>query len=108
MHMEKEYLIKQWLADKLTREELKAFKELDDYQLNLDVVENASHFKASELSSVDDFQTFRQRLPQRPAPVRKLSWTNQLLRVAAILVVGITIYYFYPSNSTVKVTYWIG
>lgn len=101
--MDKEYLIKKWLADELSEQELEVFKQLDDYLINLDIVENAEYFKASEFSTVDDFETFSKRIHKKPTPVRKLAWTKPFLRIAGVLILGLVIYYIYSFNNLVQI-----
>ena len=44
--MDKDRLIEKWLKDELTDAEMETFKQLDDYELNVAIIENAKHFKA--------------------------------------------------------------
>ena len=57
--MEKDDLIEKWLKDELSDTEMAAFKKLDDYKLNRAIIENARYFKASDISTVEDFETFK-------------------------------------------------
>lgn len=96
-------MIKKWLADELSEQELEAFKQLDDHQLNLEVVENAKYFKASEFSTIDDFETFSKRLQKKPTQIRKLVWIKPFLRIASVFVIGLAIYYLYLFNNVVRI-----
>ena len=51
--MNKDYLIEKWLNDDLTASELEDFKKLEDYQLYVDIIDNAQLFKAESFSKVD-------------------------------------------------------
>ncbi len=99
--MEKEYLIEKWLNDELTPEEHEAFKALDEYQFYVDIVENAKDFKASDLSKVDDFETFNNKLKNTKAP--KPLWTNPILRIASVLVIALGLYFTLFYNPTIQV-----
>ena len=91
--MEQEYLIKKWLNDELTPEELESFKALKDYQSYIDIVETAKNFKASETHKVESFEQLKQRLQEkRPTKVRPL-WTNPFLRIACVLVIALGVYF---------------
>ena len=101
--MDKEYLIEKWLSNQLTEEELKAFEAMEDYPQLIAILDNAGQFKASEFSSVSNFETFQKRLKTDQKPVRKLSWIKPILRIASVLVLGITIYSIFIFNNTIKV-----
>jgi len=108
MPMDKEYLIKQWLADKLTDQELDAFQKLEDYQLNLEVVQYAKMFKAPKFSTSEHFDKLQPYLKNQPKnPARRL-WVKQYLRIAGILIIGLAVYYFYPANDLVQIQTTIG
>ncbi|GAB5400009.1 MAG: FecR domain-containing protein [Aureisphaera sp.] len=96
--MDKDYLIEKWLKDDLTPEERKAFEALDDHDLNTAIIENAAHFKASHFSEVPDFDTFKKGLPSKKSnkPVRYMS---PLMRIAAVLVIGLGLYFLFFFNS---------
>ena len=97
--MDKEYLIKKWLNNELTDAEKEAFERLDDYELNINILDAAKYFKATNFSSSQDFESFKKQYESSTNPVRKLSWLNPLIRIAAVLVIGIGIY-FYAFNNT--------
>ena len=96
--MDKDYLIEKWLKDDLTGEERKAFEALEDYDLNTAIIDNAKHFKASHFSEAVDYETFKKRLPTKKSnsPVR---WMTPFMRIAAVLVVGLGLYFLFFSNN---------
>ena len=100
--MEREYLIKKWLANDLTEDELKAFELLEDYALHNDIIENAPYFKASHFSKPDSFEKLETRL-KKEVPVRKMNWMRPLLRLAGVFVVGIGIYFLLFTNNLTHV-----
>lgn len=101
--MDKEYLIEKWLANQLTEKEQKAFEALEDYPKLIAILDNARLFKASEFSSVSNFDMFQKRLKTNQKSARKLPWIKPLLRIASVLVVGIAIYSIFIFNNTIKV-----
>ncbi len=101
--MDKEYLIQKWLTDELSEQEMRAFKQLDDYPEIVGILENAHYFKASEFSTVDDFETFSARLEKNKVPVRKLNWVIPFLRIASVFVIGLALSYFFLFNTDVEV-----
>jgi ferric-dicitrate binding protein FerR (iron transport regulator) len=101
--MNKENLVKKWLADELTDAEREAFEQLDDFQLHKDILDNAAHFKSSRFSQMDDFETFSKRLDEIVKPVRKMNWGTPFLRIASVFVLGFSLYYFFLFNNVVEV-----
>jgi ferric-dicitrate binding protein FerR (iron transport regulator) len=101
--MDKEYLIQKWLTDELSEQEMEAFKQLDDYPKLTGIVVNAQYFKASEFSTVDDFETFSERLEKNTVPVRKLNWVKPFLRIASVFVIGLALSYFFLFNGDVEI-----
>lgn len=101
--MDKEYLIQKWLTDELSEQEKRAFEQLEDYPELKGVIENASYFKASSFSKVDDFETFSTRLEKDTVPVRKLNWIKPFLRIASVFVIGLTLSYFFLFNGNVEI-----
>ena len=101
--MNKENLVKKWLADELTDAEREAFEQLDDFQLHKDILDNAAYFKSSRFSQMDDFETFSKRLDEIVKPVRKMNWGTPFLRIASVFVLGFSLYYFFLFNNVVEV-----
>ncbi|RKE94992.1 FecR family protein [Ichthyenterobacterium magnum] len=98
--MDKDYLIEKWLKNELTDAEKEAFEKLNDYQLHVDVLDHAKHFKASNFSDVDDFNTFKEAY-QDTTPIKKIDWFKPMLRMASVLVIGFAIYFsFFYNNLT--------
>ena len=101
--MEKDDLIEKWLKDELSEAEMETFKQLDDYKLNIAIIENAKYFKASEISTVEDFEAFKKKYFAEKISKKKMNWLNPLLKIAAILVIAFGIYFMFFSNNTVQV-----
>ncbi len=60
--MAQDELIKKWLSNDLNQAELNAFRELDDYDSNTEILEGAKQFKASKFSTVDSYEVLKSRL----------------------------------------------
>ncbi|MBT8255532.1 MAG: FecR family protein, partial [Bacteroidia bacterium] len=100
--MEKEYLIKKWLANELSVEEQQAFDALDDAPEFHRIMEAAKHFKASNFSTASSFEALEDRIDNRK-PVRYLRWAKPLLRLTGVFVVGIGIYFLFFFNNLTQV-----
>lgn len=90
-------LLKKWLNNELTGAEKEAFSKRDDYAINQKIIDNASHFKASEFSKVDNFETFKNTYKNRPK-VKSLNWMRPLLRIASVVVIAFGIYFTLFNN----------
>ncbi|GJM30295.1 MAG: sensor [Cyclobacteriaceae bacterium] len=101
--MEKKDLLRKWLADQLTEEELEVFKRSEDYHINMEVIRYASKFKAPEFSPSKSISTLLERPKDYAAKPRKL-WPHRLLRIAAALLLGLVVYYFYPTDNLVSIS----
>ncbi|NAY92393.1 FecR family protein [Muricauda sp. JGD-17] len=101
--MDQENLIHKWLLDDLSGKESKAFDELEDASFYKEIIEDAARFKASNFSTVDDFETFRDRFMVPDSKVKKLQWHKPILRVASVVAVVFGLYYFFLFNDVTKV-----
>lgn len=103
--MDKEYLIKKWLADELTEVELTAFKELDDYEMHTKILDGAQYFKASDVSDIADVNAVYERMNNwKNNPPSKKKWYTSLVRIAAIFIValGVSFYFFTNRDTTIE------
>ena len=111
--MKKELLIQKWLDDELNEAELTAFKAIPEYASYIKLSENAKLFEDTsydvdlEFGKLNDIiQKRREETPVKKleTPVKTLNWMKPLMRVAAIFVVGLAIYYapLYGDTTTVK------
>lgn len=101
--MDQENLIKKWLNNDLTEAERKTFDALEDASFYKDIIANASHFKASKFSSIDDFETFKKRSLEKETKVRKLDWFKPAMRIASVAVVALGLFYIFNLNSLTEV-----
>ncbi|MFD2565395.1 FecR family protein [Aquimarina rubra] len=103
--MDKEYLIRKWLAEELTDPELEAFKKLDDYHMHTKILEGAQYFRASDVSEIADVDEIYAKMNYPFETVsKKRNWYQPLFKIAAALVVliGITFFFFTNSDSAFK------
>jgi ferric-dicitrate binding protein FerR (iron transport regulator) len=97
--MNREELIKKWLDNELSSEELKAFNALDDAQELNKLSNNLKAFKAPEFDYSEAFEGIRYAL-KTPNAKQSNNWTKQILRVAAIFVISFSVYYFTTTIDT--------
>ncbi|MCB0476421.1 MAG: FecR domain-containing protein, partial [Flavobacteriaceae bacterium] len=102
--MEKDYLLRKWLSNELTAEELAEFKKTDDYDLNVRILEGARHFEASQFSEVKPFDDLKNKLEGRNRTLKKFNSYRVLFRIAAVLVIALGVYFGFFANraTTVK------
>jgi len=101
--MEKDDLLKKWLNNELTDAEVNELKALDDFNFNEKIITSAEQFKASDFSTVADFETFQKRYQQHQKPTQKVRKLFPILRVAAVLVFAFGIYFTLFSNTTTTI-----
>jgi len=103
--MNKESLIKKWLAEELSETELNEFKQLNDYDMHMKVLEGAQYFKASEVSTVATIDEFYEKLENTSDSYsQKRSWYKPLLKIAAVLVVllGTSLFFLTQNDNSFK------
>lgn len=98
-----------WLNDALTPQELEAFKKSSDFAASQAIVEAAPLFKPeNNVASFDtlmqkiDSQKMQKTTPKTPT-IRTLHWQKLLMRVAAVLIIAIGIYFMSTTNNIHKV-----
>ncbi|WP_299161292.1 FecR family protein [uncultured Eudoraea sp.] len=106
--MDKDYLIRKWLADELSPEEAKAFEALEDAPFYKDVIDSASSFKASQFSAVTDYKKLNVRLKGSDSEVKKIIWIRPLMRIASVFVLGFALYYFFFNENLTKIHTQVG
>ena len=101
--MDNRDLIEKWLNNDLTEAEMKVFMQMEDYELNKAIIENAKYFKASEISKIEDFNAFKMRYNSQKTSTKKLYNLNTFLKIAAILVVAFGVYFLFFVNNLVQI-----
>ena len=97
--MKREALIKKWLDNELNSEELKAFNAMDDAQELHELSESLKAFKAPPFDTSETFETIKKTI-QTPQITHSTNWPKQLLRMAAVLVIGLGLFYFTTTLDT--------
>jgi len=96
--MKREELIKKWLDNNLNTEEQIAFEQLEDYNdlITMDVA--LKDFKAPQFSIDQNYQTLKPNLKSESTKTNH--WLKPLFRIAAILTIGLSIYYYTTTLDT--------
>lgn len=100
--MTEDDLLKKWLNDELTGAEKDAFSKQPDYAINQNIIDKAKHFKASQFSKADDFKTFKANY-QNKTPVKRLTWLQPFISIAAALIIGFGVYFTIFNSDIVEV-----
>jgi len=108
--MQKEILIQKWLDGELNAAEMQAFKALPEYASYAKLSEKALYFKDEsydtglEFKKLDDIISRKRQQKVDASTTKPVRWLNPLIRVAAILVVGMLVYFapIYGDTTTIK------
>ncbi len=106
--MDKKTPIEKWLAGELTEAEMTAFRQREDFEELQDLLNTAQGFKAEQFSRVDSYDSFRRRLRTSGGRIIPLKRIKPLLRIAAVFLIGMGIYYFFFNNPTATIKTAIG
>ena len=98
--MNREDLIKKWLDHNLNPEEQKAFEALDDYKDLIQMSQSLEGFKAPSFDSSIAYDTIKNQLNVKQKT--NTPWLKPFLRIAAVLLIGFSIYY-YTNNLDTKI-----
>lgn len=99
--MEKDYLIQKWLDNALTPQEFEAYKQLDEFEGLTKLSQGLQAFKAPHYDSDSQFDAIKNQLPKTKT---KISWLKPALRIAAILVVALGLYFYTTTLNTTVTT----
>ena len=102
--MQKELLIQKWLDGELNDAQLKTFKELPEYDSYMKLSEKATLFKDTSYNVGLEFEKFNTTIKKRKQSTKTIQWIRPLLRVAAIFIIALAVYYspIYGDTATVK------
>ena len=102
--MKKELLIQKWLDAELNDAELKAFKGLPEYESYTKLSEKAKLFKDTSYNVSLEFEKLNSTIKKRKQATKTVQWIKPLLRVAAIFIIGLAVYYspIYGDMATVN------
>lgn len=99
--MEREYLISKWLDNDLNNQELEAFKKLEDYD---DLVKLSNSVKTFKAPDFDSSKELDRVLKTIQSTKKQSSWVKPFLRVAAILAICFSLYYYTTTIDTTITT----
>ena len=100
--MNKEALILKWLDNNLSPSELEAFKALEEYESIIKLSNYSKGFKAPEFNTEAALQATLSKLESKP--IAKNKWFAPLLKVAAILAICFSAYYYTTTLDTTITT----
>lgn len=101
--MEKEILVKKWLANELSEEELKAFQQLDDYDSYMKLSKNAQFFKAPAYDTLEAYNKLQTIIAHKRKSKKLLNWLKPVAQTAAVLIIGFFAYTVFFSNNITAV-----
>ncbi len=96
--MEREELILKWLNNDLTAPELEAFKQLKDYEALTTLNSHLQGFKPNNYNVSEELDTLLKTIETRKTS--KKNWLPIMLRVAAVIVVCLGIFYYTTTLDT--------
>ncbi len=107
--MKKEILIQKWLDDELSNAELNEFKALPEYESYTKISEKAKLFEDTSYDVDFEFDKLNSIIKERrtekvETPVKTIDWMQPLMRVAAIFIIALAVYYapIYGETTIVK------
>lgn len=99
--MEKETLIKKWLTNDLSDEELKAFQQLEEYDSLMKLSKNAQFFKAPSYDSFEAYKKLQSNIAIKRNSKTLLQRLRPVVQIAAVFLIGFFIYaVFFLNNIT--------
>lgn len=96
--MEKETLISKWLNNNLNDQELEAFKMLDDYDDLVKLSDSMQAFKADAYDTSSELENVLKTI--KTTKKHSTHWVKPFMRVAAILAICFSLYYYTTTIDT--------
>lgn len=96
--MEKEILISKWLNNDLNDQELEAFKMLEDYDELINLSKSIQAFKADNFDTSSELERVLKTI--KTTKKQSTSWLKPFMRIAAILAICFSLYYYTTTIST--------
>ncbi len=106
--MDQDTLLKKWLNNELSESEKEHFSKQDDFIFNQKIIDSAKLFKASNHIKIKDFEAFKKEYQNQKTTKRNIDWYKPFLRIAAILVIALGVYFSVFYNSTTSINTQIG
>jgi len=96
--MKKEDLIKKWLDNNLNSNELEAFRKLEEHDSLVKLSDSVKHFKADEYNSNQELKAVLLKIKSNKST--RNNWLKPLMRIAAILLISVGVYFFTTTRDT--------
>ena len=96
--MNREELIIKWLDNSLNSQELEQFKALENFDELVKLDKNLNFFKAPEYNTSEGLENILSSVSETKKP--KQNWTSLLTRIAAIFILGFSIFYYTTTLDT--------
>jgi transmembrane sensor len=100
--MKREDLIKKWLDNQLNSLELEAFKKLEDYEDLIQLSNATKRFKAPEHNTSLELNSVLNTISV--SKKQTTYWLKPMLRIAAILAISFSVYYYTTTLDTNIIT----
>ena len=101
--MKRETLISKWLDNDLNDQELQAFKNLEDYDDLVKLNTGLQAFKADDYDTSTELENLLSKIKSKKTQP-KTHWLKPFMRVAAILAVCFSLYYYTTTLDTTITT----
>ncbi|WP_242132683.1 FecR family protein [Aestuariivivens marinum] len=101
--MDREKLILKWLNNDLNDQELQAFKTLEDYDDLERLNNNLQSFKADDYDSSSELEKVLSSIKTKKTQITR-HWIKPFMRVAAILAICLSVYYYSTMVDTTYIT----
>ena len=96
--MKREELISKWLDNDLNDQELKAFKNLDDYDDLMKLNKSLQSFKADKYETAKELETVLSTIKSKKQT--SVKWIKPMIRIAAVLAICFGLYYYTTTLDT--------
>ena len=101
--MKEEALIKKWLDNQLTDDELKEFQQLEGYESYMKISKNSHFFRAPAFESSEAYKELQSALERRKSGKKYLRILNPIAKIAAIFIIGFTLYSVFYLNKVTTI-----
>ena len=101
--MNREELISKWLDNNLNDQEIQAFKALEDYDDLVKLDTNLQAFKVDEYPTSTELESILSKIKSEKSQP-KTHWIKPFMRIAAILAVCFSLYYYTTTLDTTITT----
>ena len=101
--MDRKEIIKKWLDNELSPQELEVFKTFKDYDALVKLSHGIKQFKAPEFNTSEELNIALQHI--NTPKLRAVNWMRPLMRIAAVFAICFSAYYYTTTLDTSVNTY---